>query len=63
MAVQDAQELIPEVWLIDVDHETITQYAHPLADGYRHQVTLARGQTLVAQTIADLEISIDVIFG
>jgi Uma2 family endonuclease len=58
-----AQDAIPEVWLIDVEHQSITQYAHPSISEYQHQVKLARGQTLVAQSIAGLEIAIDAIFG
>jgi len=58
-----AQNAIPEVWLIDVEHQSVIHYAHPLITGYRHQVKLARGQLLVAQTIAGLEIAIDAIFG
>ena len=58
-----AQDAIPEVWLIDVENQSVTQYAHPLITEYRHQVKLARGQMLVAQTIAGLEIAIDLIFG
>ena len=52
-----AQESIPEVWLIDVEKQVVTQYAHPLITGYRHQITLARGQSLVAQTIGRLEVA------
>jgi Uma2 family endonuclease len=58
-----AQNTIPEVWLIDVEHQTVTQYALPSIVGYHHQVTLARGQMLVAQTIPGLDIAIDTIFG
>ena len=58
-----AQESIPEVWLVDLDNELVTQYARPALNQYRHQVTLARGQTLVAQSVANFEISIDTIFG
>ena len=58
-----AQDSIPEVWLIDVEHQTITQYAHPLNTGYLHKLNLARGQILASQTIAGLEIAINIIFG
>jgi Uma2 family endonuclease len=57
-----AQEAIPEVWLIDVEKRVVTQYAHPTVTGYRHQITLASGQMLVAQTIVGLEVAIDAIF-
>jgi len=58
-----AQDAIPEVWLIDVENEMVTQFSHPLLNTYRHEVQLARGQLLVSQTIAGLEIAIDAIFG
>lgn len=58
-----AQDAIPEVCLIDVDHQTVTQYAHPSIVGYSYQMKLARGQMLVAQTITGLEIEINAIFG
>lgn len=58
-----AQESIPEVWLVDLDNELVIQYARLALNQYRHQVTLARGQTLVAQSVANFEISIDTIFG
>jgi Uma2 family endonuclease len=58
-----AQNAIPEVWLIDVEHQMVTQYAHPLITGYRHQVKLVRGQILTSQTITGLEIAINAIFG
>jgi len=53
----------PHCQLIDIENQSITQYAHPLITEYRHQMKLARGQMLVAQTIAGLEIAIDLIFG
>jgi hypothetical protein len=49
--------------LIDVEHQTVTQYGHPSIVRYHHQVTLARGQMLVAQTLPRLEVAIDAIFG
>jgi Uma2 family endonuclease len=58
-----AQDAIPEVWLIDVENQSVTQYSYPLITGYRHHVKLERGQMLVAQTISGLEIAIDFIFG
>ena len=58
-----ARDAIPEVWLIDIEHQTVTQYLHPSIVGYRHHVTLARGQMLIAQTIPGIELTIDAIFG
>lgn len=58
-----AQDAIPEVWLVDVEHQSVTQYAQPLITGYSHQATLTRRQMLVAQTIGGLELAIDAIFG
>jgi Uma2 family endonuclease len=58
-----AQELIPEVWLIDVARQTVTQYTQPDGTGYRSEQRLARGQVIVSQTISNLQLSIDSIFG
>ena len=58
-----AQALIPEVWLIDVERETVTQYTHPDGIGYRGEHTLSRGQRLVSHTVSLLQLAVEHIFG
>jgi hypothetical protein len=58
-----AQTGIPEVWLIDVEQETVTQYSHPDGTRYRRERSLPRGQRLVSDVMSPLHISVDDIFG
>ena len=58
-----AQMLIPEVWLIDVERETVTQYTRPDGTRYSREQTLVRGQRIVSDTVSNLRLSIDGILG
>ena len=58
-----AQTLIPEVWLIDVEQETITQYTQPDGTRYGREQTLERGQRIVSDTVSHLNVSVDGLFG
>jgi hypothetical protein len=58
-----AQTRIPEVWLIEVEQTTVTQYTHPDGTRYRRVQTLARGQPLSADILGPLHLAIDDIFG
>jgi hypothetical protein len=54
---------IREVWLIEVEQATVTQYTHPDGTRYRCAQTLARGQPLSTDILGPLHIAIDAIFG
>jgi Uma2 family endonuclease len=58
-----ARARIPEVWLIDVARETITQYTQPDGTGYRGEQTLHRGHILVSTTVSSLQLTVDDILG
>ena len=58
-----AQTRIPEVWLIEVEQATVTQYAQPDGTRYRRAQTLARGQFLSTDILGSLHLAIDDIFG
>jgi hypothetical protein len=58
-----AQTQIPEVWLIEVEQGTVTQYTQPDGTRYRRVQTLARGQFLSADILGPLHLAIDSIFG
>ena len=58
-----AQTSIPEVWLIEVEPATVTQYTQPDGTRYRRAQTLARGQPLSAYILGPLHLAIDDIFG
>ena len=54
-----ARARIPEVWLIDVARETITQYTQPDGTGYRGEQTLQRGHALVSTTVSHLQLAVN----
>jgi Uma2 family endonuclease len=58
-----AQAWIPEVWLIDVERETVTQYTQPDGRGYRGEQTLQRNHVVVSVTMNHLQLAIDDILG
>ena len=58
-----AQTRIPEVWLIDVEQATVTQYTQPDGTRYRGEQILVRGQFLRADLVGTLHLAIDSIFG
>lgn len=58
-----ARSGIPEVWVIDVEQETVTQYTHPDEQRYRSELLLQRGELLSSPHISGLELSVDQIFG
>jgi Uma2 family endonuclease len=57
-----AQALIPEVWLIDVVRETVTQYTRPDGTRYHGEHTLRRDQYLVSHTVHMLQLAVESIF-
>ena len=58
-----AQVRIPEVWLLDVERETVTQYTQPDGTRYCEEQTIQRGQILTAVTVSNLQLALDDIFG
>jgi len=58
-----AQAGIPEVWLVDLNTDSISAYRNPGADGYRELLRVRRGETLRPMQLPDTEITADEIFG
>jgi len=58
-----AQARIPEVWLIDVERETVTQYTQPDGTHYRSEQVLQRHHLLVSTALNSLQLAVDDIFG
>lgn len=54
---------IPEVWLIDLQQNTIEIYAQPAGGVYQVQRQVGRGAQLTAETISQLSLSVDAILG
>jgi Uma2 family endonuclease len=53
---------IPEAWLIDLNQQVVAQYTQPRNGKYRNKLTLERGDTLMAQSVSDLRLSVDSLF-
>ena len=58
-----AQRGIPEVWLIDVERETVMQYTQPDGTRYRHEESLTRDQSLLSDAVSPLRLPVEDIFG
>jgi Uma2 family endonuclease len=54
---------IPEAWLIDLNQQVVEQYTQPRNGQYRNKLTLERGDTLSAQSVSGLRLSVDDLFG
>ncbi len=51
---------IPEYWVFDVDRSILHQMWSPEGDQYVNRRTIQKGQTIAAETIADLRIGLPV---
>jgi Uma2 family endonuclease len=58
-----AQARIPEVWLIDVERETVTHYTQPDGARYRSEQVLQRHHLLVSTALSPMQLVVDDIFG
>jgi Uma2 family endonuclease len=53
---------IPEAWLIDLNQQVVEQYTQPRNGQYRNKLMLERGDTLSAQSVSGLRLSVDDLF-
>jgi Uma2 family endonuclease len=53
---------IPEAWLIDLTQHVVEQYTQPRNGKYRSKLTLERGDTLSAQSVSGLLVSVESLF-
>ena len=58
-----AQAGVSEVWVVDVNAETISVFRNPDSDGYGNVLTLKRGGTVRPVNLANVEITADEILG
>jgi Uma2 family endonuclease len=58
-----AQAGISEVWIVDVNAETIGVYRDPESDGYRSVQTVKRGEIVRPVKLAAVQIGVDEILG
>jgi Uma2 family endonuclease len=54
---------IPEVWMVDLEHDRIEVHRDPGPDGYRAMQRVPRGETLAPEAFPDVELSIPDIRG
>ncbi len=54
---------IPEVWILDLDHDRIEVYRDPSPNGYRDARTVTRGQPLSPSAFPDLNLPADELLG
>jgi Uma2 family endonuclease len=54
---------LPEVWLADLNSETVFVYRHPTQEGYPDPQEYRRGQTISPLAFPDFSLSVDTIFG
>jgi Uma2 family endonuclease len=54
---------IPEVWLADLNSETVFVYRHPTPEGYPDPQEYRRGQTISPLAFPGFSVSVDLIFG
>jgi Uma2 family endonuclease len=53
---------IPEVWLVNLEDQTIEVYRDPYSEGYRSNSVLRAGQTAVALAFSDVSVEIAALF-
>ena len=58
-----ARSGLPEVWLVDLEQETITVYCDPSPGGYRTSWTVRRSDALPPRAIADPELAVARLLG
>ncbi len=50
---------IPEVWVIDLQGETVFRYTEPRPNGYRHLEIFGRGERIQAQQLPQIALLVD----
>jgi Uma2 family endonuclease len=58
-----AQDDIAELWIVDLNTETVQVYREPHSTGYQSVQTLHRGQTIALQALSDIQFTVDQLLG
>lgn len=58
-----AEAMIPEVWLIDLDHDTIERYIRPIRRRYAEAVTYQRDEQFTTTLLTPLAVVVNTILG
>jgi Uma2 family endonuclease len=54
---------MPEMWIVDVDNQTVEQYTQPSNGRYHTLHLIEYGEVVQARTIANLSLVVQYIFG
>jgi Uma2 family endonuclease len=54
---------IPEVWLVDLAEETVTQYVQPIKGAYQRNQQVKRGERITSNTLKSMTLTVDEILG
>ncbi len=58
-----ARYAIPELWIVDLHHDRVTQYRDPTATGYTTTQVFRRGESLSPLAFPGLRIPVDDMLG
>lgn len=58
-----AENNIAEVWLVDINAQSVEVYREPSGNGYQSIQRLQRGETLSILALPDIEMSVDEVLG
>ncbi|HIK09925.1 MAG TPA: Uma2 family endonuclease [Oscillatoriaceae cyanobacterium M33_DOE_052] len=58
-----AENNIVEVWLVDINAQSVEVYREPSGNGYQRIQRLQRGQTLSILALPDIEMTVDEVLG
>jgi Uma2 family endonuclease len=58
-----AQDNIPEVWIVDLNSQTVHVYREPSSSGYQQLQSFRRGQSPAFQAFTDLQFSVEQVLG
>ena len=58
-----AKDNILEVWLVDINEQSVQVYREPTSDGYRSIQQFSRGQTLSIQAFPEINITVNEVLG
>jgi len=58
-----AKDNIVEVWLVDINEQSVEVYREPTSDGYRNIQQFSSGQTLSIQAFPEINITVNEVLG
>jgi Uma2 family endonuclease len=58
-----AESGVPEVWIVDLEHDRIEVRRGPAPDGYRATRQVSRGDSLAPEAFPDIELSVSDLLG